>query len=218
MIICLIAKPFHGAAWRTIADALLRGAAALDFADQHRSARRQGAQHLLGAVRRKRQIDLRRRRDPRGDESNKEWRLNWWKTIIGYTFDGPYFWTGKGFGVNLADDDGFQVNADKSLRSPHSVHMTILARMGVPGLVCWAADARRSGSSASAKPTCGRDAAGQQRWAGVMLFLFAYYLAFMINGSFDVFIEGPMGGIWFWSIFGTGVGALVWRYARDLGR
>src|SRR5205823_3135493 len=55
---------------------------------------------------------------------------------------------------------------------------------------------------------------GQQRWAGAMLFLFAYHLAFMINGSFDVFLEGPMGGIWFWTIFGVGVGALwCWRYA-----
>ena len=25
-----------------------------------------------------------------------------------YTVFGDYFWTGKGFGINLADDDGFQ--------------------------------------------------------------------------------------------------------------
>jgi hypothetical protein len=40
------------------------------------------------------------------------------------------------------------------------------------------------------------------------LFLLAYWLAFMANASFDVFIEGPMGGIWFWTIFGTGLAAL----------
>jgi hypothetical protein len=58
---------------------------------------------------------------------------------------------------------------------------------------------------------------GQKRWAGAFLFLLAYYAAFIINGSFDVFIEGPMGGIWFWSIFGTGVGAVwVWRYAPQV--
>jgi O-antigen ligase len=57
----------------------------------------------------------------------------------------------------------------------------------------------------------------QETWAGVFLFLVAYYSAFMINGSFDVFIEGPMGGIWFWTIFGTGVGALwCYRHRRDL--
>ena len=57
----------------------------------------------------------------------------------------------------------------------------------------------------------------EEAWAGVFLFLFSYYAAFIINGSFDVFIEGPMGGIWFWSIFGAGVGALwCYRYHREL--
>jgi len=145
-----------------------------------------------------------------GLDSTKEWRLEWWDKIIDYTIHGPYFWTGKGFGINLADDDGFQVQADKSLRSPHSIHMTYLARMGVPGLALWGLihivwfycignayyRARRR---------------GQTRWAGWLQFLFAYYLAFIINGSFDVFIEGPMGGVWFWTIYGTGVGSL-WVY------
>jgi hypothetical protein len=43
------------------------------------------------------------------------------------------------------------------------------------------------------------------------MFIFAFWLAFLINGSFDVFIEGPMGGIWFWTIVGTGMAA-VWIY------
>ena len=36
-------------------------------------------------------------------------------------------------GINLADEYGYQVMADHSLRSPHSAHMTVLARMGAPG-------------------------------------------------------------------------------------
>jgi hypothetical protein len=67
-----------------------------------------------------------------GLDSTKEWRLDWWRTIAGYTLHGKYFWTGKGFGINLADDDGFQMLADHSLRNPHSVHMTIC-----PGSGCW---------------------------------------------------------------------------------
>ena len=31
--------------------------------------------------------------------------------IIDYTVFGDYFWTGKGFGISLADDDGFQGTA-----------------------------------------------------------------------------------------------------------
>ena len=69
---------------------------------------------------------------------SKEWRLLWWNTIIDYTIDGKYFWKGKGFGINLADDDGFQVEIDHSLRNPHNGHLTMLARGGVPMLALWA--------------------------------------------------------------------------------
>ena len=33
--------------------------------------------------------------------------------------------------------------------------------------------------------------------------------ALLINASFDVFIEGPMGGTWFWAIYGAGLGAMI---------
>lgn len=39
--------------------------------------------------------------------------------------------------------------------------------------------------------------------------LIAYWLAFMVSASFDVFLEGPMAGIPFWSLFGMGWGAHV---------
>jgi hypothetical protein len=51
-------------------------------------------------------------------------------------------------------------------------------------------------------------------WPGLFLFLLAFWAAFLINGTFDVFIEGPMGGIWFWTLWGVGVGA-VWIYRRN---
>jgi hypothetical protein len=38
--------------------------------------------------------------------------------------------------------------------------------------------------------------------------LLGYWVAFMANASFDVFIEGPMGGIWFWTIYGVGLAAM----------
>ena len=66
-------------------------------------------------------------------DSTKAWRVRWWSKIVSYTFEGPYFWTGKGFGVNLAHDDGFNVDTERSLRSPHNGHLTFLARTGVPG-------------------------------------------------------------------------------------
>src|SRR5262249_45925266 len=63
-------------------------------------------------------------------QDTKEWRLNWWSDIIDYTVHGRYFWSGKGFGPNLADSDGYQTNNQEAgeppLRSPHNAHMTIL--------------------------------------------------------------------------------------------
>src|SRR5690606_19235219 len=72
-------------------------------------------------------------------DGTKAWRLQWWSDILNYTVLGPYRWLGKGYGVNLADDDGFQVLEAASLRSPHSAHMSVLARSGVIGTTAWLA-------------------------------------------------------------------------------
>jgi hypothetical protein len=148
-------------------------------------------------------------------DETKEWRLEWWGDIYEYTVAGKYCWDGKGFGVNLADDDGYQVEEDGSLRCPHNGHMTVLARGGVPGLAVWAlAHLVWAGGVLAAYLRSRR--AGEQRWAGLFLFLLAYWLAFMVNTSFDVFLEGPMGGIWYWSVYGVGLAAL-WLYRHSPG-
>ena len=57
---------------------------------------------------------------------------------------------------------------------------------------------------------------GQTRWQGLFFFLLAYWAALLINGSFDVFIEGPSGGIWFWVVYGVGLAAQrIHRTAPD---
>jgi len=151
-----------------------------------------------------------------GDLDNtRTWRLEWWHDIADYTLRGPYFWQGKGFGINLADDDGYQVKSDGSLRSPHSAHLTMLARAGVPGLALWAA-VQLSWAAAIFRCYLGARRSGQSRWSDVFLFLLVYWLAFMANASFDVYMEGPMGGIWFWCIYGLGLGA-IWIYQRNPG-
>jgi len=141
-----------------------------------------------------------------------EWRLEWWTKIAGYTFDGPYFWTGKGYGINLATDDGFRVDEHESLRSPHNAHLTMLARGGVPGLALWlVVHACWLGTLFGGWARARR--AGQARWMGVYALCAVYWVAAMVNGSFDVYLEGPMGGIWFWTVFGVGMAA-VWIHRR----
>jgi O-antigen ligase len=141
-------------------------------------------------------------------DATKEWRLEWWGDIVDYTVHGKYFWTGKGFGVSLADDDGYQVEEDQSLRNPHNGHLTMLARAGVPGFTLWLL--------VQLAWACGVFGAflrsrrlGQLHWQELFFFLLAYWVAFMTNASFDVYLEGPMGGIWFWTVFGVGLAAVA---------
>lgn len=147
-------------------------------------------------------------------EGTKKWRMDWWEKIYNYTVHGEYFWTGKGFGVNLAESDGFLV--DPSLRSPHNGHMTVLARIGVPGVVLWTllqlawiGIILRSWWRARERRS--------SHWMGVFAVLISYFVAMHINAAFDVYLEGPMGGIWFWTVFGVGIGAAwIFRHQPDL--
>jgi hypothetical protein len=49
----------------------------------------------------------------------------------------------------------------------------------------------------------------QAEWHGLFLFVACYELAALINSSFDVALEGPILGFWFWSLFGFGVAAVM---------
>ena len=157
-------------------------------------------------------------------EGTKQWRLNWWDIIINDTIYGPNFWTGRGFGINLAEADGFAGTEDRRhnrppTRSPHNAHMTLLARAGVPGVVLWSlvlvswfgmlmnamltARARRTRAMAGAVPVRRllRDGDPHKR---------------------DVRRRArrPMQGIWFWCLFGFGIGSvMVYRaqYSDGMG-
>jgi O-Antigen ligase len=142
-------------------------------------------------------------------EGTKRWRLEWWDKIITDTLYGPYFWTGKGFGLNLADVDGKQGADDGNpLRSPHNVNMTLLARAGVPGLVLWFLVLISWGTMMLRAMLVARTR-GHKQWANLFLFVICYPTSILINALFDVTLEGPMQGIWFWCLFGFGIGAAM---------
>ncbi|TAJ99410.1 MAG: hypothetical protein EPO36_12120 [Chloroflexota bacterium] len=143
-------------------------------------------------------------------EGTKQFRLAWWGRIVDYTVRGEYFWTGKGFGVNLADDDGFQSTADHSLRAPHNSHFTVLARMGVPGIVLWLLILGSFGVGLLRAVLASRRA-GDLGLAALGGCVLAYWVAMLVDTSFDPYLEGPQGGIWFWTI--VGLGLVVMRQA-----
>lgn len=149
----------------------------------------------------------------------KSWRIEWWKEIVEYTIDGKYFWTGKGFGVNLADDDGFQVLDEDDgpvLRSPHNIHLTVLARAGVPGMLLWLSVLAAWASGMFTGFLRARRN-GDALWAGLFVFLFCYWIAMLVQATFDVYLEGPLGGIWFWTIYGVGIASLwLYRYQPEI--
>lgn len=142
-------------------------------------------------------------------QGTKDFRTLWWAQIVKYTVFGPYRWTGKGFGINLAESDSPAGVSPEDLttRSPHNGSMTVLARMGIPGLALWivlnAVFAFRI--LAAYRKAVAR---GSVFWSSVDLWIFCYWLAIIINMSFDVYIEGPQGGIWLWSIIGFGIAAM----------
>ena len=97
--------------------------------------------------------------------------------------------------------------------------MTLLARAGVPGVVLWAL-VLVSWFGVLIKAMLAARARRHERWLELFLFVACYAMAILINASFDVALEGPMQGIWFWCLFGFGIGSvMVYRaqYSDGMG-
>ena len=141
-------------------------------------------------------------------ETTKTWRLTWWKKIIDDTVYGDKFWTGRGFGLNFADYDGFAVDDQGSLRSPHNATMTVLGRLGVPGLVLWLL-LHAWWAFTMARAWSGRAPTRRDTWAAVFAFALCLWVALVVNASFEVYFEGP------WAASGSGPSsARAWPPSR----
>jgi hypothetical protein len=123
-------------------------------------------------------------------ENNVVWRLVWWAKIIDYSLTSPNFFIGKGLGMNLATDDDI-ITLDDSLRSPHNFHLNIMSRFGVLIFMIWTYFLIQL-----LRPLFKKLLQGKRLLIGCIL------LAFLINASFDVFLEGPMGAFPFWTWMG----------------
>ena len=118
------------------------------------------------------------------------WRLVWWAKILDYSFSAPNFFIGKGLGMSLATDDDI-ITLDENLRSPHNFHLNIMARFGVLIFLIWTYFLIQV-----LKPLFKKQLIARRLLIGCIL------LAFLINASFDVFLEGPMGAFPFWTWVG----------------
>jgi hypothetical protein len=143
-------------------------------------------------------------------DGSREWRKRMWSAIIDYTVFGSYFWTGKGYGINLLDDAGLQViEGDEAapVRSPHNGHLTFLARSGVPGLLLWVT-LQLTWAVGILRVLFFARRTGRRRTAGLMTCLLTYWTALMVVAATAVVLESPHDGIWFWTIFGVGAAAV----------
>jgi hypothetical protein len=121
---------------------------------------------------------------------NKVWRLAWWYKIIVDATSPKNALVGKGVGENLALINDIKVE-NEGLRSPHNFHLNILARFGFVFLFIWfwwigmhMKNIRASNDSEF----------------NVMALVII--MAFLVNASFDVYLEGPMGAFPFWTWLG----------------
>lgn len=121
---------------------------------------------------------------------NKLWRLAWWYKIVTDAFELKKGLIGVGVGPNLTllGDIGTD---DEQLRSPHSIHLTILARFGIPLFLLWLYWVYLQFRRIKSKEESG--------FSKIILFIL---LGFIINASFDVYLEGPMGAFPFWTWVG----------------
>ena len=137
-------------------------------------------------------------------EGTKQFRLAWYEAIIHYTINGKYFWDGKVFGVNLAKDDQVQGPPDGSLREVPNSHLAVLARMGVPGFLLWIL-LQLGFALFLLRALLAHRRGGDKELAAVAAWVLAFWTAMMVNTTFDPYLEGPQGGIWFWVLFGLGL-------------
>lgn len=128
---------------------------------------------------------------------NNRFRLVWWKNVAEETWQrGPVF--GLGFGEDLAA--GFlreyypDSAEDFTTRSPHNIHMTVFGRLGLAGITLWlgfcAILLQRTWRTLRSSP----EPAAWATWCGLCIVL--------ASASFGVVLEGPMGGVFFWSLLG----------------
>ena len=92
--------------------------------------------------------------------------------------------------MSLAQSDDIVMTED-DVRSPHSFHLSIMARFGIPLFLLWI-----YWLILIIKPIFQRKLSHQQ------LAITCILIAFIFNASFDVFLDGPMGAFPFWTWVG----------------
>ena len=143
---------------------------------------------------------------------NNRFRLAWWRAVAEETREGgPVF--GLGFGADLTSrflrTYELDLGDEFTTRSPHSIVLTVLGRMGVMGLLAFACII---GAMALRTLRIARLARTDDA-ALIPLGWWSVCWVMLSSACFGVVLEGPMGAVLFWTSLGmasaTGADALT---------
>lgn len=135
-------------------------------------------------------------------DQNVTWRTGFWADIIDDNLLGDDAATGQGFGPNLAQR--YQLDTrygEQGLRNAHNSHLSVLARLGVPGLLLWTAFWCALGRAVLVAHRRIRSRSRAEdpwllAWAGAGL------TGILLNAVFDPNLEGPQVAFWAWTLAG----------------
>jgi len=133
---------------------------------------------------------------------NNQFRLIWWRDVIEDTMaSSPVF--GLGFGSDLSTRflADYDLLSDETFvtRSPHSMIVTVIGRMGLLGIAAWIAVSASMGATVWRLMKRGDpDGTG----------LASIVLVVWLSSCFGVVLEGPMGAVIFWTALGLANAAL----------
>ena len=142
-------------------------------------------------------------------EGTVKWRLSFWRELCTDVFsDSRLFWFGAGFGPNVAGEMGYSPDdIDRPNKHPHNFHVNVLYRMGVVGFSFWIFILITFAFS-MIKGIMRASTAGDRLLFSALVWVFCFWVMALVNASFDVSLEGPMGAIWFWCVMGLGLAVL----------
>jgi hypothetical protein len=129
---------------------------------------------------------------------NNRFRWIWWRTVVDDTLaQNPVF--GLGFGYDLARAFVQEYNPDMAeeftARSPHSIAVSAIGRMGIVGLSIFGALCLVLGVRTwRIMRTPAIDLTAVALWASIWVIL--------VSACFGVVLEGPMGAVVFWTLLG----------------
>lgn len=140
--------------------------------------------------------------DPGYLRGNVSWRLTYWTDIVNENLFGDRALTGVGFGENLAERYDLPTRSGpQALRNAHNSHLSILARLGVPGMLLWCAFwvVLVAQVASTVRRYRRRHAPNSGR---ILTWMLLTIVGILGNAIFDPTLEGPQIALWVWTLVG----------------